>query len=354
MYIFRALLLPFILVLSACTEPSYAPILSTATGQSIPENVFVVTNRAKGSDGWFTDERAVGSAHMLVPVNFPPNYQPGDKATVKKVPNPEEDVWVSPKTDLERAVFRQELRRDLDKRASGKREITVYVHGFYNSFFNGVFRSAQLKRDFNLPGTMVHFSWPSRGSNTAYAHDRESVLYSRDAMEALLRDVTSVGATRVNIIAHSLGAFLIMETLRQIEIAEPGWSYRNLDGVAFVAPDIDVEVFKSQAARIDRLPEDFAIFVSNKDKVLLLSSRINGVKPRLGAISDVEITTEGDLTIVDVSALTRSARSEHFIPATSPAAIQLMRNSNAFVDFFPREGLGTLVAGNVRLLQIGQ
>ena len=351
MHFARHLSALFLLLLAACTEPTYTPV-TTGPALGAEQAVFVATTRAENANGEFSAGRDETTTFLTVPVRFPVEYRPGDRARIRERPDPARDFSVGSIGHLDRAAFRESLTRAVSAAPAGKRDITIYVHGYFNAFYNGVFRSAQLKRDFDLPGPIVHFAWPSRGSNTAYAYDRESVLFSRDSLEALIRDATAVGAERVTLVAHSLGAMLAMETLRQIEISDPGWVHDHLDGLAFVSPDIDLEVFKSQAARFERLPEDFVIFVSNRDQVLMLASRLQGVKRRLGNSRDVEVTTDGNLTIVDVTALTQNARSGHFIPATSPAAIRILRNSDAFRAFFPREGLGQPLGGNVRLLQI--
>lgn len=340
-----------LLALAACSEPVATPLLTgPATGPT--ETVFIATTRARDDDGSFTGGRAEGTSFLTLPVVFPADYRPGKTAVIRSAPRPDRDFSVGAETPLDRAGFRAALGQSLADMPAGQRDLTLYVHGFYNAFYNGAFRAAQLRHDFDLPGAMVHFAWPSRGVNTAYAYDRESVLYSRDALERVIRDLASVGAERVTIIGHSLGAMLVMETLRQIEISDPGWVHANVRGLAFVSPDIDVEVFKSQAARFRRLPEDFVIFVSDRDRVLMLASKVTGVKRRLGNTRNVEITTEGALTIVDVTALSEFGGSGHFVPATSPTAIRILRNSAAFLDFFPREGLSLPAGANVRLLQI--
>jgi esterase/lipase superfamily enzyme len=343
----------FLLLLAACTEPTHTPV---TTGPALGEEqaVFVATTRAENAEGEFSAGRGNTTAFLTVPVRFPVGYSPGDRARIRERPDPVRDFSVGSVGHLDRAAFRESLARAVSVEPAGKRDVTIYVHGYFNAFYNGVFRSAQLKHDFALPGPVVHFAWPSRGSNTAYAYDRESVLFSRDSLETLIRDAAQVGAERVMIIAHSLGAMLTMEALRQIEISQPGWVNENLDGLALVSPDIDLAVFRSQAARFKRLPEDFVIFVSDRDQVLMLASRLQGVERRLGNSREVAVTTDGDLTIVDVTQLTGDARSGHFIPATSPTAIRILRNSDAFRALFPREGSGRSVGAHVRFLQIGR
>jgi esterase/lipase superfamily enzyme len=340
-----------LLALAACTAPTYTPLLQGSSGGPA-ETVFVATTRAEDDTGRFTGERGRGTTYLSVPVNFPRAYAPGQPARIVEVPDPETDFSVGSARRFDGPGFRAAVNRALADEPPGKREVTVYVHGYFNAFYTGVFRAAQLKQDFGLDGAMVHFAWPSRGSTAGYAYDRESLLYSRDAMERFLRDIATLNADRVNVVAHSLGAMLVMETLRQIEIDNPDWVRANIDGIAFVSPDIDIEVFKSQAARFRALPEDFVIFVSDRDRVLLLSSRYSGVRERLGNTRDVEVSTEGELTIVDLTALADTAESRHFIPATSPTAIRILQNSGAFADFFPRDGIGLPIGRGVRLLQL--
>lgn len=349
----RALLFGLLAFLAACAEPMTAPVASSPAG-SRSETVFVATTRAPSESEWFNYARSDAISYLSTEVYFPANYKPGDPAGNEHAPDPQEDFRVGARTDYDRAGFETALRAALAGLPPGSRDVTIYTHGYYNGFFRGLFRAAQLKSDFALGGPIVYFAWPSRGLFSAYAYDRESALFSRDAFEDLLRSVARVDADRVTIVAHSLGAMLTMETLRQIDISEPGWVGAEIDGLALISPDIDTRVFKTQAARFARLPDDTVVFVSDRDRMLLLSSRVAGTKDRLGNLTtgDIEVSTEGDMTIVDVSALTQDAASAHYIPMTSPAMIEFMRRSDGFLELFARDGWGRNVNGNVRLLTV--
>lgn len=345
----RSFLLTSSLALAACASPKFSPVLpSEISGSAV--DVFVATTRERQEDGWFSDGRASAPSFLETRVNFPANYQPGDRAWIRKTPDPDRHFSAAhPSFFAGAGDFKATIAQRLAGLPKGERNVTIYVHGFFNAFFDSLFRTAQFKHDFDLKGVMLHFAWPSRGNNTGYAYDRESVLFSRDALEDTLRIAASVGAEKVTIIGHSLGAMLVMETLRQIEISQPGWAQREIDGIALVSPDIDLAVFKSQAARIKALPDDFVVFVSDKDKVLWFASTVNGVKRRLGNSTDVPMSTEGKLTIVDLSGLASSAKSGHFIPGTSPAAIKFLRDSQAFLALFPRDTIGRQIGRDVRL-----
>jgi hypothetical protein len=69
--------------------------------------------------------------------------------------------------------------------------------------------------------TTVLFTWPSRGSVFAYGYDRESANVSRDSFEQLLDMLVRDPAVQeVDILAHSMGNFLVLKTLRQMAIRD--------------------------------------------------------------------------------------------------------------------------------------
>lgn len=312
---------------SACADRFHAPLVPQAGAVGIVRPVFVATNRVPEPGGWFTTERSERTSYMRLEVSIPPTHQKGRIHNGYDHPNPETDFTVAARRDLsDRQAFRTALSQAIRNAPPDRREIAVYIHGYNNSFFDGVFRTAQIIHDFDVPATAVHFSWPSATHPLGYTYDRDSVLFARDALEQLLYDLRAAGPRRIILIAHSLGSMLLMETLRQIEIADPGWSKRSLGGVVLISPDLDVELFRMQAKRFGGLPQPFAIITSNRDRALALSARINGAAARLGNLTDPEVLGDFPVTLVDVSEF--SARgTNHFTIGTSPALISLINNS---------------------------
>jgi esterase/lipase superfamily enzyme len=239
-------------------------------------------------------------------------------------------------------VFVSGLRDRLRDQPIGQRDVMLYVHGYNNSFADGVFRTVQLMHDFDLPGVGVHYSWPSAAHPLGYAYDRDSVLFARDGLEKLLRLAGQANPDRIILVGHSLGAMMVMETLRQIEIGSPNWAARHLGGVVLVSPDLDIEVFKQQAQRFARLPDPFLIFVSQKDRALQLSSQINGNKTRLGLLEDPTKISDLPVTVVDLSEFARNSDDRHFTLGTSPLLIQLLNNSPAVSQTFDRDAGGRM------------
>ena len=118
----------------------------------------------------------------------------------------------------------------------------------------------------------------------AYGSDRETAMASRDGLEKLMLELAhepDVG--RVHILAHSMGAWLAMEALRENAIA----GHPDLDGhlgeVMLAAPDIDAAVFAQQMARLGS-GAHVTILVAHNDRALGLSSLLANDRPRVGSI----------------------------------------------------------------------
>jgi esterase/lipase superfamily enzyme len=134
-----------------------------------------------------------------------------------------------------------------------------------------------------------------------------------------------------------------MEAMRQLEIERRGQVTELIQAVILFSPDIDVELFRSQALRIGRLPEPFVIFTSRRDKALALSARLTGQRARLGNLQDYEQLADLDVVILDVSAFA-SGGGGHFPLAQSPT-LQLLFGNVGAVD----AALGTDQSGRTGL-----
>lgn len=313
------------LALLGCADPTYAPMHPDAAQVGDDQPVIVVTNRAREPSGFFGGHRSDQASYMTLGVSIPTTRELGSiPLSYRRAVPGQHFVMTDSRPYGGRAEFRRSLARALQALPPSERDITLYVHGYNTSFSDGVFRTAQLMHDFELAGLGLHYSWPSTAHPLGYSHDRDSLLFARDGLEDLLRDVSMAGARNVVLVGHSLGAMLVMESLRQMDIADPGLPDRILDGVVLISPDIDLDLFKAQAGRIRALPDPFAIFVSQKDRALQLSSRINGRSKRLGTLADAADVADLNVMVFDVTAFSTRAAQSHFLAGSSPALIQLL------------------------------
>ena len=200
----------------------------------------------------------------------------------------------------------------------------VFVHGFNNRFDDAVYRLAQIVHDSRAPVIPVLFSWPSRGEVrlTSYAYDLESANYSRDALEELLDTLAADPAVKeIVVLAHSMGNWVTLEALRARSI-RTGRIGDKVKSVLLVAPDVDVDVFRTEIRRMGTPRPRFALFASQDDQALKLSKTIWGGVARVGdATPDVEayrseLEQEG-ISVFDLSNLRGTAHSRAFEDVTS-------------------------------------
>jgi esterase/lipase superfamily enzyme len=199
--------------------------------------------------------------------------------------NPAKNFVTTQAAYLQKLEFIAALAQRTKQVSRGR--VLVFVHGFNNRFDDAVYRFAQIVHDSRAPGTPVLFTWPSRGEIKlrSYTYDRESANYSRDAFEDLLDTLSrQPSVTEVNVLAHSMGNWVALEALRSRAI-KGGRIGDKVKNVMLVAPDVDVDVFRTQIRRMGKVRPRFVLFVSQDDQALALSKTIWGGVPRLGDIN---------------------------------------------------------------------
>lgn len=338
----RFLAILALVFVSACANRVVAPIVETPAETPdetrVIETIFVATNRKVSTAGFHGKGRERALSFMRAEVSVPRDRKPGEVRTNGTRPDPDKHFLFAAQTPLgSQEGFARAIRSELRRLPARDREITLFVHGYNTSFGEGTFRMAQLRHDFKVPGIGVHFSWPSDANPFGYSHDRDSVLFSRDALESVLRLLQKEAPGRVMVVGHSMGSLLVMEALRQMEIARPGSAKRDFAGVVLISPDIDLDLFKMQADRIAALPQPFAIFTSRQDRVLRLSKFVNGSSKRLGRVGQPARLADYPVTLINVTALSKGVPNNHFTPGTSAAFISLVSKSGLLRRVFSED-----------------
>ncbi|WP_377290304.1 alpha/beta hydrolase [Rhizobium sp. SG2393] len=211
------------------------------------------------------------------------------------------------------------------------RRMLIFVHGFNNRYEDAVYRFAQIVHDSKADVAPVLFTWPSRASVFDYVYDRESTNYSRDALEDLLRKAAnSPKVGEITVMAHSMGTWLAMESLRQMAIRD-GRVAPKIRNVILASPDIDVDVVAKQWEQMGRDKPHFTIFVSRDDRALAASRIIAGDIDRLGQIDPTvepyrSALEQRGITVFDLTDLDSDDDLNHGKFAESPEVVKLIGN----------------------------
>lgn len=319
--------LAFVLLFcAACAQRGTITLAPEAAdvGSIVP--VFVGTTRAyDDATQTFTAERSDEVRFARYDISVPPDREIGEIGFVPRGrgPNPAVDFLTTAAVQLPGdAAYRRDLAAALQAKPRGDRDAVIFVHGFNNTFAEGLYRLAQLSHDLEIPGVAVHYSWPSRGAALGYVADRDSSLYARDGLERLIRETEAAGAESVILVAHSMGSALLMESLRQLAIRGDKRTLARIGGVILISPDIDVDVFRLQAQTLGTLPQPFVIFGSDRDRLLSLSARLSAEPERLGNLTDISRLAELEVIYLQSGAFSEGAG--HFDVANSPALIGLL------------------------------
>lgn len=331
----RFVLIASLCLLAACTSRTDAPIVPQALSIGDLRKVYVGTTRAF-EEGVYGFGRSEDLTLLDVTVSLPPGREVGEISYGGANPDPRKDFALAQMTrhDTPRS-FRAALARDI-RQSPGLygRDVTIYVHGYNNSFTDSTFRLAQLAVDTGLSGPVVSYAWPSLGNPLGYEYDADSAMFARDGLAQLLREVMASGARRIVVVAHSMGGRLVMEVLRQMEIAEPGWSARNTAGILLMSPDVNVDVFRAQATHFQTWPQPFVVFKSQDDRALLLSASLRGEDVRLGNLRSLDPVSDLPVLFIDVTEFDDGDLGNHFVAGSSAAFLRLVRAARQTDDRF--------------------
>jgi esterase/lipase superfamily enzyme len=293
------------------------PVGMTAGIKTIQIYVATTRKRAAPSENVFTTERANTLNFAKFVVGIPPDHKPGNIEWSNGAPDPHVSFATIDQAVLSDAEFRSAaVGRPAKTSGRGKKNnVLIFVHGFNNNFQESLYRAAQIGADSGY-GTLILFAWPSQGDAILYGEDKAAASSSRDYLIELLAMVSnSPQVGEILVVAHSMGGMLTAEALTELRIRRRDRVIARLR-VVLAAPDIDVDVFRSQVQTIGPLKPPLTVLVSKDDTALKLSSFLGGSVVRAGAL-DVdnplvqEAALKAQVRIVDISQLQSGGGMRH-------------------------------------------
>lgn len=184
-----------------------------------------------------------------------------------------------------------------------RRDVLVYIHGFNQSFETAALDAARLSDGLAFRGETMLFSWPSKNSLINYIYDRESAMWSRDALEGMLDELiadSSVG--RVHIVAHSMGTMVAIESLRQLYDRRGAATANRFGAIVLASPDIDMDSFTSSIGRIGSLSRKITVLTVANDRALGAMRDMAGGVTRVGTAETARLDALG-IRVIDASNL---------------------------------------------------
>lgn len=299
------------------------PAAPPPAGVAAKHDIFVATTRKRAAElsVVFDRTRSDSLAFARVGVTVPKGHEIGriERAKDGEPGDPAKDFTATDLTIYDSGqAFTTAVAKEGDR-------VLVFIHGYNTGFDDGVYRLTQIAQDTGYPGTPVLFSWASGARTRDYVYDKDSSTAARDDLETTLVMLSRTrGIRSIDIIAHSMGNWLAMETLRQLAIA----GNRDLGGklgyVILASPDIDVDIFKKQMRRYGKPSKPFVVLLSADDKALRFSSLIAGKEARVGDDANADELAALGVTVVDLSSVQSGDKLNHAKFADNPVLVQLL------------------------------
>ena len=298
---------------------------SSPAGEPVPIDMFVAsTRRDRASERNLLE----GTAHYsLLTITVPPGHRTGAIETPAfGSADPRKHFVVARSRRLGDESLAQDVATHVSGRVGSNRDVLVFVHGFNTTLEEARFRLAQLVADGRFGGVPILFAWPAQDGLLSYVSAKENATVSRDALSGMLNELAAVPSIgRIHVLAHSMGAWLAMEALRESAIGGPRLLNGKLGNVMLAAPDIDVSVFRQQVAKLGP-GANISVFASTGDRALGLSSRLVGERLRVGAIDPNKSQDRAELDRLGVKVYDLSAISDGWINhgayASAPSVVR--------------------------------
>ena len=257
-------------------------------GTTLTMSLFYATNRqptdSRQASAFYGADDTRRLTYGTTSISIPSLHKAGELELptlwkLERNPSPERHFLVGSVTPLDSAEAKAQISAALATARS--KSLLVFVHGYNVSFREASFRTAQLAHDLRFPGVVMFYSWPSAGAMMGYLHDVESSQLSKAIFDQLLDDLSALKFEDIYVVAHSLGNRVVGGTIA--DRVQGGKDVSQLREIMLAAPDINVEIFKSEIApKLAGIKTATrTIYASSKDVALKASSVVHAF-PRVG------------------------------------------------------------------------
>lgn len=319
-----------VLCTGCASRPSQGVLIPSAEATEGTSRIVVLAATTRGpataeSGDMFSTERADALSYASIAVSIPPNdvRRVGQIQWPASLPgDPSRDFVTTSADFLSNQSFAAAI--SAVAKETGRSRALIFVHGFNNRFDEAVYRLAQIVQDSKAPAIPVLFSWPSQGlvGLFAYQNDLANARNSRGSLDQVLDTVAQNRSIKeVTVVCHSMGCLPTLEAL-QSRSARSGKIGAKVKNVLLVAPDVDVEFFRTRMSQMGTARPRFALFLSRDDGALKISQLIAGGAKRLGDVNPEEEPFKSDfkregVLAFDLTHLEGNAHSRAFDDVTT-------------------------------------
>lgn len=177
----------------------------------------------------------------------------------------------------------QQLLADRLERGNNDRRVLVFVHGYNNTFEDALDGAWRTVSQYYAGVPVIVMRWPSGGAVTRYVYDEDSAIWTQRRMYRTLRELAAMDA-RITVVAHSMGSRIAINSVLDLDRAEPALS-ASIERIVLASADFDRHTAIREGGALERLlvgDRRILVYSSYRDVPLALSREAHGYA-RLGS-----------------------------------------------------------------------
>jgi esterase/lipase superfamily enzyme len=239
------------------------------------------------------DEPHYGCAKITVPKDKHRGFFRFDENAKNDLRDREIKITIQNIKLLSKNTFSEVVKANLPQKEGNT--VNVFVHGYNTSLHYALARAGQQAFDMGIEGPVLLYSWPAGQEALEILQGMSNIRPAEGPLLYFLNDLASWKATRkINIIAHSLAAKLVLDALSyaQGDYLKIGGS---LGQIVLAAPMADLNAIKTARRSLYKSVRRITIFCSTSD------NPIKSAKPSYSEHTKLLGLCEG---IADLSAYT--------------------------------------------------
>ena len=180
---------------------------------------------------------------------------------------------------------------------SAGRQLTLFVHGFNNTFSTSISQAVSVAEDLKLRDPIVLWTWPSEGTKSGYVRDIAAVDFNRIYVRQVIKELKHANdQLDISLLAHSMGGRVGIDLLGIF--SDHGMRITN---TVFVAVDVPQPRFKQGLKYHGNASSLTSLYTNANDRALYASRFVTRLPPA-GLAGDALLVVS-DLDTIDVSAV---------------------------------------------------
>jgi len=316
-------------MISSCSDRGTLALLPETTTPERERTILVAASRTSAPPpDFFAETRSDQTNYSKFVISIPPAREIGDVNYPRgEDVDPDTEFLVSSAVQLkDKQAFVRAINVEADKRAVDDRQGFVFVHGFNTNSAEAVIRATALAEDTGREGVEIVYSWPSAGNVLKYLDDRESALFARGSFKETLTSMSESRLTNYLVVAHSMGNFVAMDTMRELAQQNQKSVLRKIRALVLISADLDIDVFRTQAKPVLAKGVPIILLTTNDDLALSLSAKLRRQGDRVGDITSVSELGGLKVAVFDLTNIQSGDPLKHFKIGTSPEVLKFLKS----------------------------